>query len=87
VKKLLGLDASAEMIKCRRVKKASKAYVKDASLLRFLMKYLIVFFSNCRFALDDRTRKSSRGIFLKPSNHKVGFVAEFGGYGNAGKVR
>jgi len=81
--KVIGVDASAEMISAAS-QKGLEAYVKDAHYLDFDEVFDCVF-SNAALHWMTAPEKVVEGIFkaLKPQGC---FVAEFGGYGNAGKV-
>ncbi|MFT6270016.1 MAG: trans-aconitate methyltransferase [Alphaproteobacteria bacterium] len=82
-KEVMGVDASAEMVSSA-VQKGLDAYVKDAQELDFHESFDSVF-SNAALHWMTTPEKVVKGVFqaLKP---KGIFVAEFGGYGNAGKV-
>jgi trans-aconitate methyltransferase len=82
-KELIGADASVEMVNSA-VQKGINAYVKDAQYLDFYERFDSVF-SNAALHWMTSPEKVVRGVFqaLKPNGV---FVAEFGGYRNAGKV-
>ncbi|MFT5543274.1 MAG: SAM-dependent methyltransferase [Glaciecola sp.] len=80
---VIGLDASAEMINSAN-QKGITAYVKDAQCLDFTETFDSVL-SNAALHWMKAPEKVIKGVHeaLKPNGR---FVAEFGGYGNAGKV-
>lgn len=82
-KHLIGVDASPEMVAAAKLK-GIEAYLQDAHQLSFENEFDSVF-SNAALHWMIEPEKVLSGIYtaLKPGGD---FVAEFGGYGNAGAI-